>query len=170
MSTTPTTSNLVPKRFWSQMAWQYLTVAYHGYHKGWEAYLLWKSSLKDHASNAAESVDTNLRGLSFFGFSFWATWDAKDAKHIKTPCHLWKALVILNFGPWKTLPGTNFFIWLWTFLVLRSGKKHAMLDEGDWNSRYSQNIQRNRCEIVHNQSINNSMRNADNHAGQGYAL
>jgi len=49
------------------MAWQYLTFPYHGYHGSGKPICCESPSLKDHASNAAKSVDTNLRGLSFFG-------------------------------------------------------------------------------------------------------
>ena len=142
MSTTPTTSNLVPKRFWSQMAWQYLTVPYHGYHKGWEAYLLWKFSLKDHASNAAESVDTNLRGLNFSVLFLGKLGMQKiqnTSKHLAICGKLWWSWIL---APERNCLGNISSFGFGRLLVLRRGKKHAMLEEGDWNqkrgySRYS---------------------------------
>ena len=88
--------------------------------RGWEAYLLWKSSLKDHASNAAKSIDTNFRGLNMFGFVLGQTWDAKDTKHHAICGKAWD---ILNFGPWNKLASLNFFVWLWTFLGFAEWQK-----------------------------------------------
>ena len=96
-----------------------LAVPYHGYHGGGKT-IPWKSSLKDHASNAAKSIDTNFRGLNFLGEK------------------------ILDARVWPLKGFTSSY----GFGCFVGCKKQAMLDEGAWKQkpRYawdSQDIQRN---------------------------
>ena len=74
-----------------------LPVPYHGYHGGGKT-IPWKSSLKDHASNAAKSIDTNFCGLNISDFLFRQTWDANDTKHHAI---FWKSLGDPEFWPLK---------------------------------------------------------------------
>ena len=173
ISTTPTTSNLVPKRFWSQMAWQYLAVPYHGYHKGCEAYLLWKSSLKDHASNAAESVDTNLRGLNFSGSLFRANLGCKRYKTHQNTMPFVESFGDPEFWPVKEAAWDNISSFGFGRLLSFAERQKARHVRGRWlkaETRVFQIFPKIYTEIVHKQSINNSMRNADNHGGRLYAL